>query len=181
MVAADHPSALPGHDVEMAPESRTTDPEETPTGADDGGLRRRHPGVPPREPTSASIDPPLRLIEEARPLGCVSRYDVVKDRMYALLYAAAIFSSVFLLSGIASTLLGWRLGTALTFTGLALVVACWVVFLCTCAERSRTFLLTILPSFVLGCRSAEDDGQLLCDASAEDIAFASGAAVYTCT
>ncbi|KAL1439112.1 hypothetical protein MTO96_047568 [Rhipicephalus appendiculatus] len=121
-------------------------------------------------------------MEEARPLGCISRYDAVKDRMYRLLYAAAGFSIVVLLSGLATTLLGWRLGTALTLTGFALLVACWVVFLCTCAERSRTFLVAIVPGYLLDSNSPEDDDRQrpLCDTRVEDILSAGDADDYKC-
>ncbi|KAH6939180.1 hypothetical protein HPB50_016423 [Hyalomma asiaticum] len=155
MAPADHWPASPRRDNETPPAART---DQMATAAarwtnGDGGnggeqvLRRRHPELP--GPTSSVPEP--GVMEEARPLGCVSRYDVIKGRMYRLLYVALGVTMVFLLSGIASTSLDWYrgLGVALTYTGAALAVACWAGFLCTCAERSRTFLVAVVPGFLL--------------------------------
>ncbi|KAL1478576.1 hypothetical protein MTO96_034982 [Rhipicephalus appendiculatus] len=191
MAAADRPpSALPGRDMEMPPAARRTDRDEgtaTSTCSADGGARvlrqRRHTeDPPPQEPSAASVVPSPCLMEEARPLDCTSHYDALKDRVYQVLYVAVVFACVFLLSGLASTLLGWYVGTPLTFTGFALAVACWVAFLCTCAERSRAFLVAIAPGYLLDFHSSadEDDRQRLWDPCVEDVASADDAADYMC-
>ncbi|XP_065301741.2 uncharacterized protein [Dermacentor albipictus] len=179
MAAADHTAAPARRDDKTRPAaSDQQDAATTPrlsTSKSGGLLRRRHgTGLGGDCGQAAARSSTPWLLEEARPLGC-SRYDVVKGRMYRLLYATFGVTFAILVCGLASVVLDWHhgLGVALIFTGVALVVACWAVFLCSCAERSRTFLAAIAPSYLLDPPSAADaDGQRR-DGGTEDPDFAS--------
>ncbi|XP_077552787.1 uncharacterized protein LOC144167385 [Haemaphysalis longicornis] len=107
--------------------------------------RRRRVDTVPRNRTPPAEKSPRRYrspaeLEAAR-TSRYSRCDVFKNHAYSVLIKALIVTWVLLLSGVVAIALdAWIPGLLLILLSIAFSIACWVVFLCTCSERSRDFL-----------------------------------------
>ncbi|KAK8764182.1 hypothetical protein V5799_033209 [Amblyomma americanum] len=95
----------------------------------------------------APLSVPAPLLEEARPAGCKPPPgDCVRSvvhRLMAVALAAAVLS---LAAAVAVFLLGcpMRLVSALLATGVTIQVCCWLLLLCSCAQKSRAILAALL-------------------------------------
>ncbi|KAK8782088.1 hypothetical protein V5799_016572 [Amblyomma americanum] len=90
---------------------------------------------------------PAPLLEEARPASCKPPPgDCVRSvvlRLIAVALAAAVLS---LAAAVAVFLLGcpMTLVWALLATGVTIQVCCWLLYLCSCAQKSRAILAALL-------------------------------------